>query len=390
MAGGYHETLEMGLESAYEQEDEMNHEYEDEAFLGGLLKGAGSLLGLGEGEDEDESAYAHEYETEDELSGEYEDEAFLGGLLKGVGSALGLGEGEDEYESAYAHEYEDESYAHEHEDEQFLGGLLKGAGSLLGLGEGEDEYESAYAHEYEFEYEDEQFFGKALRGIGRFVKKAAPMLKSIAKVAAPMVAGAIGGPAAAMLAKKATSLLREGEYEFEQEFELGEGEFEMEAAGPIAHHEALAEYMAAAAAEASSEMEAEALVGAATASVLTARDRRSLRKLQRSLVKGSAALTRLLRRRRATRPLVRAIPTIVRRTARICSHRAAQGRPVTSKTVARVMSNQTRRVLTNPRAGQAALVRNVRATRAIARSGGGSVAGVGRPATRQPYSRVRR
>src|SRR5688572_13838152 len=37
-----------------------------------------------------------EWEARD---GEYEDEQFLGGILKGLGSALGLGEGEYEYEA---------------------------------------------------------------------------------------------------------------------------------------------------------------------------------------------------------------------------------------------------------------------------------------------------
>jgi hypothetical protein len=87
-------------------------------------------------------------EYEDEY--EAEDEAFLGGLAKIAGSLLGEGEGEDEYE--YEDEYEGEEEA---EDEAFFGGLAKIAGSLLGEGEGEYEGEYASEEEYEFEFEAE-------------------------------------------------------------------------------------------------------------------------------------------------------------------------------------------------------------------------------------------
>ena len=80
--------------------------------------------------------YEDEYETEDE--------AFLGGLAKMAGSLLGEGEYEDEYEA-------------EDEDEAFFGPLAKIAGSLLGEGEGEyeGEYETEEEYEYEFEFEAE-------------------------------------------------------------------------------------------------------------------------------------------------------------------------------------------------------------------------------------------
>ena len=83
-------------------------------------------------------------ELEDEY--EAEDEAFLGGLTSIAGSLLG--EGEEEYEDEYEDEFEDE-------DEAFLGGLASIAGSLLGEGEGEGEYESEDEYEFEFEAEAE-------------------------------------------------------------------------------------------------------------------------------------------------------------------------------------------------------------------------------------------
>ena len=73
-------------------------------------------------------------------------------------------------------ELEDESSL---EGEGWLGAIGNAVGSLLG--EGEDEYEDESS--FESEDEGEQFFG----GIRKFLKKAAPILKRVAKVAAPIV-----------------------------------------------------------------------------------------------------------------------------------------------------------------------------------------------------------
>ena len=61
------------------------------------------------------------------------------------------------------------------------------------------------------------------------------------------------------------------------------------------------------------EGQAEAMIGGAVVTVLSPRDRRALRRLLPDLVRGAAVLTRILRRRRATRSAVRAVPTIMRR-----------------------------------------------------------------------------
>jgi hypothetical protein len=83
-------------------------------------------------------------------------------------------------------------------------------------------------------------------------------------------------------------------------------------------------------------------------------------------VHGVAVLTRILRRR-ITRPAVRAVPTIVRRTAAVLRRQAQAGQPATRRTAAQVMANQTRQVLSSPRAVNQAVRRNVRATAAVAR-----------------------
>jgi len=60
----------------------------------------------------------------------------------------------------------------------------------------------------------------------------------------------------------------------------------------------LAELMAADAARAHHEAEAEAMAGAAVSTVLSAADRAALRRILPSMVRGVAILTRILRRRR--------------------------------------------------------------------------------------------
>ena len=126
-------------------------------------------------ETEFESEFESEFEDEAELEGESEGEEFdLGGVISGL---LGEGEFEEEYEG-------------EEEGEDFdLGGVISG---LLGEGEYEDE--------------SEEFFGS----IARFVRKNAPLLKQVARIAAPMVGTAFGGPLGGALASKAVTRARRG------------------------------------------------------------------------------------------------------------------------------------------------------------------------------------
>jgi hypothetical protein len=222
----------------------------------------------------------------------------------------------------------------------------------------------------EFELENgEQFFG----GLGKFFKKALPVLKNVIKTAAPIIGTAIGGPAGTMLGGLASSLLKEQELEGEFEAE-GEFESEMEGEHEVAHeiashemtmHEALGEMMAEAAAQEAHGGQAEGMVGAAVVSVLSPRDRRALRRLLPHLVSGACVLARILRRRRETRPFVRAVPTIMRRTVRSLKRQAAAGTPITRRSAARTATTQVRRVLGSSRAATAAVARNLRASRLV-------------------------
>jgi hypothetical protein len=259
----------------------------------------------------------------------------------------------------HQHEYEDELELEDEMEGEFEGELE---------GEFEDEMEGEFEDEMEGELEGEQFFRRfrrIARGVGGFVRRAAPILRSVARVAAPLVGTAVGGPLGGMIGRVAAQALREEELEDEAELEdetEAETEDEYEGEG-----EDEAEFMAAVAARAQTEDEAEAMVGAAAARILSRGDRQALRRMLPHLVRGVAVLTRVLRRRRVTRPAVRAVPAIVRRTVRTLARRAATGRPVTRATAGRVMAAQTRRVLGNPRTCARAIQRNVRATARTAR-----------------------
>lgn len=292
-----------------------------------------------------------QFEEELELELEEEDEDFfgnIGSLLGKVGGLLGEGELEDEYEEEDEWELEEESeWEDEDEDEDFLGPIMSGISGLLGESEEEDEWED--------EDEAEAFFG----GIGKWLKKAAPILRTIAKTAGPLVATAVGGPAAGALARAVTSQL-EGEEEDEAELEE---ELEQAVSKPLNGTQALAELMAAQATQAESESEAEALIGAASLSAISAQDRRELAALVPHLVSGAAVLTRLLYGNKGTRQALRTIPTIVDETAGTIQRRLADGTPVSRVEAGRIMGRHADRLLGSPRRGQSAMRRHYRGVR---------------------------
>jgi hypothetical protein len=238
---------------------------------------------------------------------------------------------------------------------------------LLGAGEfGEDEFEDEWEADGEWAYEDGEEFLGGLAKIGKGLLSAAKKVpwKAIAKKAAPLVGTAVGGPLGGMLGKAASSLL-EYEDEYEDEFEF-EDEFEDEASVPV---NPAAELMAAVASRARTDAEAEAMAGAATLLSISPADRAELRRVLPNLVRGTAVLTRVLRSRPDTRPAIRVVPEIVRRTSHTLAQRSAAGQPVTKKTAARAMATQTRRVLGTPRTSVRAMQTNARATQVAARPG---------------------
>jgi hypothetical protein len=232
----------------------------------------------------------------------------------------------------------------------------------------------AYSNEAEGEAEQEAFFNHLAAAADRQGRP-----QSLRRVAL----------AAAKAAFKGASHLfppvegeMEGELEFESEFE---NEFEQEAAlSPVRPQAALAmmEHMAHEAATAESESEAAEqflpliplaakalmplamkalpIVGKMAAKVggnLLAKAApkmmklapKLLNKVAPNLTRGVSQLARGLFRSRATRPLLRAIPTIARRTVTNLAKQVASGRRISPVSAARTLARQTQRTLSNPR-----------------------------------------
>jgi hypothetical protein len=210
----------------------------------------------------------------------------------------------------------------------------------------EEEYEGEYEGELEGEYEAEEEGEEFFRQLASLAAQAArsPALRRIGQAAARSAMRGLGGQAEL-----------EGELELEGEWEAGyEGEEEAEGeANPIrrVYPDALMEHFGHAASTAESEAEAEAFVGALVplAARVIPRLAPAVMRAAPQLIRGVARVTRTLRRNPATRPLVRAVPTIVRRTTANLARRAARGQPVTPQVAVRTLAGQTSRVLSSPR-----------------------------------------
>jgi hypothetical protein len=252
--------------------------------------------------------------------------------------------------------------------------------------QGELELEFEYSPEGEFE--QEQFFGK-LAALAR-TAATSPALRSIGLQAARSV----------------LSGLREQEFEFESEFELESGSGRDGLYSPMrkVYPDALMEHMAHQAASAESEQEAaEAflplipmlaaklaplalkalpMVGKVGAK-LAPRVLNGVMKVAPQLTKGVGRIARDLFRNKGTRPLLRAVPAIARRTTAQLARQVARGRTVTPQMAVRTLARQTARTLANPRSLVNAYQRGRRLDRAAhrllpaprARAGAGAGAG---------------
>lgn len=131
-----------------------------------------------------------------------------------------------------------------------------------------------------------------------------------------------------------------------------EGEFEAAIAGRGMSPAALMEHYGHAAAEAESEAEAEAfllpLVPLA-AKFLAPQIGRMVMRQAPQLIRGVTRAVRTLRRNPRTRPLVRVMPTVVRRTVADLGRQTQYGRPVTPQVATAALARQTRAVMGDPR-----------------------------------------
>ncbi|HXM66430.1 MAG TPA: hypothetical protein VN911_06835 [Candidatus Acidoferrum sp.] len=217
---------------------------------------------------------------------------------------------------------------------------------LEALPEFEDEFEAELESELESESVDEMEDEAGLEGEGWL--------------------GALGNIA--------SSLLGEQEMEGEDEFE-SEDEAEISPIRKI-YPDAMMEHLGELAAESASEDEAVEhflpLIGMAASKLLPVvakavapMAKRALPKIAKALTKSTPHLTKgvgrvakVLHRNPQTRHLLRAVPSIARRTVGNIARQAARGRQITPRSAVRTLAKQTRYVLGNPRQRQHALRRH--------------------------------
>jgi hypothetical protein len=161
-----------------------------------------------------------------------------------------------------------------------------------------------------------------------------------------------GNAAARAALERGLAGLRETEFEYEEEG----------FANPIrrVYPDAMMEHLAHAAMEAESEAEAEAFIGALIplAARLIPRAAPVIARAAPGLVRAASGVVRTLRANPTTRPLVRAVPTILRRTTADIARQTARG-PVSADRAVRTLARQTQQVLCNPGPRRSALQRNV-------------------------------
>lgn len=178
---------------------------------------------------------------------------------------------------------------------------------------------------------------------------AAPRLQQAGIAVNPDTIGNLGDASGRFLASQAgdwlSGLLPDQEFE-------GEWEFEDEVGSPgRGYTAAMMEHLGHAAANAESEAEAEAFIGALIplAARLLPRAASTVMRAAPNLIKGLAGATKTLRSDPATRPLVRTLPSVMRRTAMDIARRRARGQRITPQTAVRTLAKQTAQVVGNPR-----------------------------------------
>jgi hypothetical protein len=94
----------------------------------------------------------------------------------------------------------------------------------------------------------------------------------------------------------------------------------------------------------------------------------SVAKVAPKLIKGVNAAAKTLRTNPATRPLVQALPQVVRRTTAELARQVAQGKPITAQGAARTLAKQTAQVLGNPKSAVQTLQRAKKVDRGVDRA----------------------
>jgi len=239
---------------------------------------------------------------------------------------------------------------------------------------------AGHESELEGDLESEQFFGAlgslARSGAGALTAPGSPQNRAALALARQAINQGLpalrrwgGGQAASLLGGQ----LPRGGYEWESQFEIS----------PIRkiYPDAMMEHLGHAAAEAEGEVEAESLAGAMIplAARVIPQAAPVLARAMPGLVSGISGVVRRLHSDPLTRPLVRVIPTIVRRTAASIAQRNSRGVAVTPQDALRILARQTVRVLGNPQRSAQAFRRSRALDQKFHRSGGAGRQGCGCP-----------
>jgi hypothetical protein len=201
-------------------------------------------------------------------------------------------------------------------------------------------------HEFESERESEEFF-RRLAGLSARAARS-PALRRVGLRAARSALRSLDPVRAAIpgiMPGAETNGRPEAEWEYEWELA---GEI-----NPIrcVYPDALMEHLGHAAAKAESEAEAESYVGALIplAAQIIPLVTPTVMRAAPQLIRGATRVARTLRRSPTTRPLVRAMPTVVRRAVTDMARQASRGQQVTPRTAVSTLARQTRQVLSSPR-----------------------------------------
>ncbi|MCL4671860.1 MAG: hypothetical protein KJZ64_02770 [Sphingomonadaceae bacterium] len=227
----------------------------------------------------------------------------------------------------------------------------------------EDEFESFGEFEndgyFEFEsdlgeLEGDPFFGKIWNGVKKVAKAVAPLAKKFAPQIGTVIGGALGGPAGAAIGGKLGGVVKalEGEGESESESEM-EAQYEGDGMD-----EAIAESMATAGSK--GDAATAQTMGSALTVTIASRAPAQVRQVLPVLAKAGGDVARTLARSNDPRAkmLVRALPTIQKRTVATLTAKARAGKPVTPRTAARVMTKHAVRTLNSPQDLAKALANN--------------------------------
>jgi hypothetical protein len=208
------------------------------------------------------------------------------------------------------------------------------------------EYEGEWESEHEDEDEAEEFFGALASLASRALSN--PTLRRVGLGAARAALNAGGralsertGGFSGQAASYLSSLLPQSELEAEDE-----GEDFVDPYRRVYPNRSLMEHIGHVATEAEDEDEAEAL--ASSLVPLAARHAPALHRASPQLTRAVATVARQLRANPSTRPLVRALPAIVHRTANTVNRQAAAGRRITPQHAVRALAHHTARTLGSP------------------------------------------